>query len=47
MATLMGAYGVASVQALADVVSLALAFPLMIAMKKRIEKAKAGELVNI
>ena len=47
MAALLGAYGVASVQALADVVSLALAFPLMIAMKKKIEKAKAGELVKV
>ena len=47
MAALLGAYGVASVQALADVVSLALAFPLMIAMTKKIQKAKAGELVNL
>ena len=47
MAALLGAYGVASVQALADVLSLALALPLMLAMKKRIEKAKAGELLTL
>ena len=47
MAAMLGAYGVASVQALADVLSLALAFPLMVAMKKKIQRAKAGELVTI
>jgi len=47
MAYAFGAYGAASVQALADVVSLALAFPLMLSMKKKIAKAKAGELVTV
>ena len=44
VAALLGAYGVASVQALADVLSLALAFPLMIAMNKKITAAKNGNL---
>ena len=44
MALLFGAYGVASVQALADVLSMALAFPIMLSMKKKLERAKSGDL---
>ena len=47
MAFLLGAYGVASVQALADVLSLALAFPLMISMKKKIRLAQESELAAV
>ena len=47
MAFLLGAYGVASVQALADVLSLALAFPLMISMKKTIRLAQKSELAAV
>ena len=47
MASLLGAYGVASVQALADVLSLALAFPLMIAMRKKISRAKEDQLTAV
>ena len=47
MATLLGANGVASVQALADVVSLALAFPLVVSMKKKIAKAKEEQLTAV
>ena len=47
MALLLGAYGVASVQALADVLSMALAIPIMIAMKKKLAQAKRGELVEL
>ena len=47
MAMLLGAYGAATVQALADVLSLALAFPLMLAMKRKIADAKAGELTAV
>ena len=39
LAYLLGAYGVASVQAAADVLSLALAIPLAISMTKKIRKA--------
>ncbi len=44
MALLFGAYGVASVQALADVLSMLLAFPIMRSMKKKLERAKSGDL---
>ena len=44
MAFLFGAYGVASVQALADVLSMALAFPIMLSMKKKLDRAKSGDL---
>ena len=47
MAALFGANGVASVQALADVVSLALAFPLVVSMKKKIAKAKEEQLTAV
>ena len=44
MALLFGAYGVASVQALADVLSMLLALPIMASMKKKLERAKSGDL---
>ena len=44
MAFLFGAYGVASVQALADVLSMLLAFPIMRSMRKKLERAKSGDL---
>ena len=40
MAWLMGEYGVASVQAVADVLTLAMAIPIVIAMTKKIRQAK-------
>ena len=40
MAALWGAYGIASVQAVADVLSLALAIPICLFMVKKIKKAK-------
>ena len=43
MAFLFGAYGVATVQALADVLSLALAVPLAVAMKKKIDAARENQ----
>ena len=42
MAWLFGAYGVATVQAAADVLSLALAVPILIGMSKRVALAKSG-----
>ena len=47
LAYTLGAYGVASVQALADVLSLFLAIPILKTMKKKLEKAKAGELASV
>ena len=47
MAFAFGAYGVASVQALADVLSMALAIPIVISMKKKLARAKAGDLAVI
>jgi len=48
MAWILGEYGVASVQALADVVSLVLAIPLAISMTKKIKKAqKEAELATV
>ena len=44
MAFLFGAYGVASIQALADVLSILLAIPIIISMKKKLERAKSGDL---
>ena len=44
MALVFGAYGVASVQALADVLSMGLAIPIIIAMKKKLNRARAGDL---
>ena len=40
LAWILGAYGVGSVQALADVISLALAIPLAVAMTKKIKAAQ-------
>jgi Na+-driven multidrug efflux pump len=40
LAKLWGEYGVASVQALADVLTIALALPLIISMTKKINQAK-------
>ena len=47
MAMLLGAYGVASVQALADVLSLALAAPLAISMMRKIREAKKSEFATV
>ena len=47
MAFLFGAYGVGAVQALADVLSLALAVPVMILMRKKIQKAKEAHLTTV
>ena len=44
MATLLGAYGVASVQALADVLTLALAIPISMQMIKKIKAAQAAAI---
>mgnify|MGYP003291317937 CR=1 FL=1 len=44
IAFLFGAYGVASIQALADVLSILLAIPIIISMKKKLERAKSGDL---
>ena len=41
MAAIWGAYGVASVQAVADVLSLAFAIPICLYMLKKIKKAQA------
>ena len=42
MALLWGAYGVASVQAAADILTLALAIPIMISMTKKVREAQAA-----
>lgn len=44
VAGLFGAFGVASVQALADVLSMVLAIPIMLSMKKKLAQAKTGTL---
>jgi Na+-driven multidrug efflux pump len=44
LAWAFGAYGVASVQALADVLTLALAIPIIISMTKKIRLAKENAL---
>ena len=44
VAGLFGAFGVASVQALADVLSMILAIPILMAMRKKLAQAKAGTL---
>ncbi|MBR5248336.1 MAG: MATE family efflux transporter [Lachnospiraceae bacterium] len=41
MAWALGAYGIATVQAVADVLSLALAIPILLGMKKKINQAAA------
>ena len=43
MALVFGAYGVASVQALADVLSMLLAIPIVMSMKKKIAKAREDD----
>jgi len=43
LAWAFGEYGIASVQALADVISIAIAIPIMIAMTKKIKKAQQGQ----
>ncbi len=47
LAWLFGAYGVGSVQALADVISMALAIPIIRGLNKKIDAAMAGEPVNV
>ncbi len=47
MALLLGAYGAASVQALADVLSLALAAPLAISMTRKIRDAQKSQLTAV
>ena len=47
MALLFGAYGVASVQALADVLSMGLAIPIVISMKKKLGQAKQTDLASV
>ena len=47
MAFLWGEYGVASIQALADVLSLVLALPISIAMVKKIHKAQQEQLTTV
>ncbi len=42
MAWVWGAYGIATVQAVADILTLALAIPIMIGMKKKINQAAAN-----
>ena len=44
MAILWGAYGIASVQAVADVLTLAMAIPICLYMLKKVKKAATGEL---
>jgi Na+-driven multidrug efflux pump len=40
LATVFGAYGIASVQAIADVLTMFMAVPLIISLKKKIRQAK-------
>ena len=47
MALVFDAYGVASVQALADVLSMLLAIPIVMSMKKKIANARESELTAI
>ena len=47
MALVFGAYGVASVQALADVLSMLLAIPIVMSMKKKIANAREPELTAV
>jgi Na+-driven multidrug efflux pump len=44
LAWIFGAYGIASVQAAADILSLAMAIPISIAMAKKIKAAKESQL---
>jgi Na+-driven multidrug efflux pump len=47
MASVWGEYGVASIQALADVLSLALAVPIAISMVKKIRNARKEQLMTV
>jgi putative MATE family efflux protein len=47
LALLFGAYGIAAVQAAADVLSLALAIPLAISMTKKIKRAQEAQLQQV
>ena len=47
MAWVLGAYGVASVQAAADVLTLAMAIPIAISMTKKIRQAKQSALIQV
>ena len=47
MAMLFGEYGIASVQAAADVLSMALAVPIAIQMVKKIKAARQGQLAKV
>ena len=44
LAFLFGAYGIASVQAVADILTLALAIPILIRIKKKISRAEQNLL---
>ncbi len=44
LAYFFGAYGIASVQAIADILTLALAVPILIRVKKKISKAEISEI---
>ena len=47
LAFFFGAYGVASVQAIADLLTLALAFPIIFSMKKKVKAALDAQAENI
>ncbi len=47
LAWIFGAYGIASVQAAADILSLALAIPIAIAMTKKIKQAQEAQLQTV
>ena len=47
MASVWGEYGVASIQAMADVLSLALAVPIAISMVKKIRNARKEQLMTV
>jgi len=47
LALIFGAYGIASVQALADILTMALAIPISIAMKKKIKAAQEAQLQTV
>jgi Na+-driven multidrug efflux pump len=46
LAWAFGAYGVASVQAVADVLTLAMAIPIVISMTKKIRRAKSEAQIS-
>ena len=47
LALIFGAYGIASVQALADILTMVLAIPISIAMKKKIRAAQEAQLQTV